>query len=338
MALPASGAISLNQVNVELGNAGTASINMGSAAVRGLFGVASGAIRLSDGYGKELPEYITATGGTITTSGDYKIHTFTGSSTFTISVLGNSAGSNTVEYLTIAGGGGGGVRGGGGGGAGGYRTATGFAVSVQSYSITVGAGGAAKQQNPGNVSRQGNVGSNSVFSSITSNGGGGGGAYGGINATSGGSGGGAGDFRGGSVKGTATAGQGYDGGQTNQLVGGGGGGGAGGVGQPNKLTGGYSGGDGGIGLASSINGTSITRAGGGGGCGGFYNASSVVGLGGSGGGGNGGGNQLTGTAFNGTINTGSGGGGYVNNSDVYVASHYSGSGGSGLVIIRYKFQ
>ena len=52
MALPASGAISLNQVNVELGNAGTASINMNSAAVRGLFGVASGAISMSDGYGK----------------------------------------------------------------------------------------------------------------------------------------------------------------------------------------------------------------------------------------------------------------------------------------------
>lgn len=52
MALPSSGAISLNQVNVELGNAGTASINMGSAAVRGLFGVASGAISMSDGYGK----------------------------------------------------------------------------------------------------------------------------------------------------------------------------------------------------------------------------------------------------------------------------------------------
>ena len=52
MALPASGAISLNQVNVELGNAGTASIDMNSAAVRGLFGVASGAISMSNGYGK----------------------------------------------------------------------------------------------------------------------------------------------------------------------------------------------------------------------------------------------------------------------------------------------
>ena len=52
MALPSSGAISLSQVNVELGNAPTVSIDMNSAAVRGLFGVASGAISMSDGYGK----------------------------------------------------------------------------------------------------------------------------------------------------------------------------------------------------------------------------------------------------------------------------------------------
>ena len=52
MALQSSGYISLNDVNVELGNSGTASINMGSSAVRDLFGVASGAISMSDGYGK----------------------------------------------------------------------------------------------------------------------------------------------------------------------------------------------------------------------------------------------------------------------------------------------
>jgi len=52
MALPSSGAISLNNVNVELGNSGTANINMGSSAVRDLFGVASGAIDMADGYGK----------------------------------------------------------------------------------------------------------------------------------------------------------------------------------------------------------------------------------------------------------------------------------------------
>lgn len=52
MALPSSGAISLNDVNVELGNSGTAQISMNDAAVRGLFGVASGQISMSDGYGK----------------------------------------------------------------------------------------------------------------------------------------------------------------------------------------------------------------------------------------------------------------------------------------------
>ena len=52
MALPASGQISLNDVNVELGNSATAQIGLGDAAVRGLFGVASGQISMSDGYGK----------------------------------------------------------------------------------------------------------------------------------------------------------------------------------------------------------------------------------------------------------------------------------------------
>jgi hypothetical protein len=52
MTLPASGTISLNQVNVELGLSGTASINMNAANVRGLFAVASGAISMSNGHGK----------------------------------------------------------------------------------------------------------------------------------------------------------------------------------------------------------------------------------------------------------------------------------------------
>ena len=52
MALPSSGAISLGQVNTELGLSATASINMGSTVVRTLFGIASGAISMSNGYGK----------------------------------------------------------------------------------------------------------------------------------------------------------------------------------------------------------------------------------------------------------------------------------------------
>lgn len=52
MTLPASGQITLNQVNVELGLSGTAQIGLGDANVRGLFDVATGQITMSDGYGK----------------------------------------------------------------------------------------------------------------------------------------------------------------------------------------------------------------------------------------------------------------------------------------------
>ena len=56
---------------------------------------------------QDLTAFITATGGTITTCGNFKIHTFTGPGTFTVSV-GNAAGSNTVDYLVGGAGGGGG--------------------------------------------------------------------------------------------------------------------------------------------------------------------------------------------------------------------------------------
>ena len=62
MALPSSGQITLNQVNVELGNSGTAQIGMNDAAVRGLFGIASGEIEMSDGYGKSSETVLTNEG------------------------------------------------------------------------------------------------------------------------------------------------------------------------------------------------------------------------------------------------------------------------------------
>tara|TARA_S200002703_G_scaffold141408_1_gene133259 strand:- start:877 stop:2328 length:1452 start_codon:yes stop_codon:yes gene_type:complete len=139
--------------------------------------------------------FVAATGGTITTCGDYKIHTFTSPGTFCVSSGGNVLGSNSVDYLVLAGGAGGGAGnqvpncnggGGGGGGAGGYRESSGAAsgcytasplgacvsalpVTAQGYPITVGGGGAAGTS----PSRQGVSGSNSVFSTITSAGGGG---------------------------------------------------------------------------------------------------------------------------------------------------------------------
>lgn len=52
MTLPASGAISFNDINVELGVAGTTQASLGQASFRALAGVASGAISMSDFYGK----------------------------------------------------------------------------------------------------------------------------------------------------------------------------------------------------------------------------------------------------------------------------------------------
>lgn len=53
MTLPSSGAISLSQVNTELGFGSTTQISLNDTSVRNLFGVSSGQISMSDGYGKQ---------------------------------------------------------------------------------------------------------------------------------------------------------------------------------------------------------------------------------------------------------------------------------------------
>jgi hypothetical protein len=140
------------------------------------------------------PTFISATGGTITTSGDYKIHTFTGDGCFVVASIGNCAAPapqrDKVDYLVIAGGGSGGFFYGGGGGAGGYRegkqacgsphtasplaATTGLPVTATTYPITVGAGGAAPTATPSSPVAN-DPGSPSIFSTITSAGGGRGG-------------------------------------------------------------------------------------------------------------------------------------------------------------------
>ncbi len=299
--------------------------------------------------------FIVATGGTITTSGNFKIHTFTGPGTFTVSNVGSGTPTAPalVDYLVVAGGGGsGGGEGTGGGGGGGYRESPGTAsgcysvsprgaapavslpVSVQGYPITVGAGGTA---GPDAV-ETGGVGGSSTFSSITSAGGGGGGGGGGAPGTgsNGGSGGGGGGRR--QTSGLAGTGnnppvnpaQGTNGGASINATSppcvdaGGGGGGAVAAGTEGSTN---QGGNGGTGATSSINGTPTGRAGGGGA--GAQGGGSPPGTGGSASqGGGAGGNP----GVAGSTNTGGGGGGI----------NYPGSagttGGSGIVIIRYKFQ
>jgi len=96
--------------------------------------------------GIQEPQFVSATGGTVLTCGNFKTHVFTGPGTFTVSNAGNVAGSNSVEYLVVAGGGGAG-RSSSGGGAGGLRTnvpspqTAGLSVTVQGYPIAVGGGG-----------------------------------------------------------------------------------------------------------------------------------------------------------------------------------------------------
>jgi len=289
-------------------------------------------------------KYVVATGGTVTCCGDYKIHTFTGPGTFTVTCAGNPGGSSTVDYLVVAGGGGAGTSSdaGSGGGAGGYRESSGTAsgcysvsplgacvsalpVPAQPYPITVGGGGSGSPGNPQN--QRGCSGSNSIFSTIISTGGGGGGG----NQSSpncgipGGSGGGGGDTAGAGNTPPVSPPQGNPGG----IRPGSGGGGATASGQDSPTTPApyFFGGAGGAGATSSINATPTARGGGGGGWG-----CTTGGAGGTGGGGAGA-SGIPAAGNPGTINTGGGGGGTnADNNDS------GGNGGSGIVIIRYKYQ
>ena len=353
------------------GTAGNAGLSTEGLAITLVFiDSTKGWLVTDSGLQSEAPPpaaYVTATGGTVTTSGDFKFHKFTGPGTFCVSNAGNALGSNAVDYLVVAGGGGGGAAYGGGGGAGGYRFSNGTAsgcytagpsplgasalpVTATGFPITVGAGGAASTGagSPGSMTTGGN-GVNSVFSTITSTGGGGGGAHmpgpgGQRDGKTGGSGGGGGSNDPGAGAGTGGAGntppvsppQGNNGGNgyhdAATFAVGGGGGGAGAVGGSTPTSPPYGPptiGSGGAGLTSCITASPVARGGGGGS--GAHPNRTPGGTGGTGGGGAGG---TSGAGTAGTVNTGGGAGGGGNN----VPSSNGGVGGSGIVIIRYKFQ
>jgi len=321
----------------------------------------------------QTKSYTSATGGTVTTSGNDKIHTCTGDGTFSVASIGNSVGGGSkVSYLVVAGGAGGAGAGGAGGGAGGFREGidspvssyttsplknpAGLTISASpgSYPVTVGGGGTGGDPHPSpGCNQKGDAGSNSVFSTITSAGGGGGGSQGDANPTArtsgvaGGSGGGAGQM---SYHPRAVVGagntppvsppQGNPGGQGNyagNTPGSGGGGGATAAGGSSSGSG--NAGAGGAGATTHITGSPVGYAGGGGGtaCAIHGQPAPVGGAGGSGGGGAArNGSNGAGTA--GTTNRGGGGGAGSSPGFCGGSSNAGGAGGSGVVIIRYKYQ
>jgi len=320
------------------------------------------------------PLGMTATGGVISDYTDpgpgnvYRAHVFTSSGTFDVTALSSTL-PNNVEYLVVAGGGAGGGQGrGGGGGAGGLRTnipgtplsiPTSYPVSVATYPVTIGGGGASipATSTPiapqtGSFSRFGEPGTNPVW--VYASGGGAGGNRGDNTGGSGGSGGGGGSGPSFAPGGSTVTSpdplspsvQGSDGGtsiQSAPAYGAGGGGGAGGVGYDGTSS---KGGNGGPGIQVLIAGPATTTnvgalnpgpgeyqwfAGGGGG--GTY-TNDTLGIGGVGGGGTGGDhpNGPESPGFPGTYATGGGGGGGGSTSD----GPPGGNGGSGIVVVRYQ--
>ena len=267
-----------------------------------------------------VPSSPKATGGIVSQDATYWYHMFPFSSTFTPTV------ALSADVLCIAGGGGGGS---GGGGAGGLLAFTSQSLTTTGYTVTIGSGGAGAS-----TGVAASNGGDSQFGSLTLVKGGGRGSYPTSNvAGSQGSGGGGAAYSGSTYQaaGTATSGQGNDGGAGP--TGGGyyasaGGGGAGAVGgNGNNSVGAGVGGIGSStysswGLATFtgqiVGGTAYFAGGGGGG------ADTNPAAGGYGGGGAG----SNSTSTSGLINTGGGGGGSSNGPTF-------GRGGSGLVIVRY---
>jgi len=329
-----SNTVVLGNLTLGLGISGSFALNIRRDSNTGLIIATSNTIVISG-----LSPYYNMTGGTISYSNQYKIHTFTTTANLVITAGSGDITNSNVDILVVAGGGGGTgnspvTNGYGGGGAGGLLNTISNLTTVLGpsgqYVIAIGGGGTATATpSPGSNSYIGAnifvaVGGGGAGNAVPSQPGGGG--------KPGGSGGGGGRYNvgGDGFNYPGPAQQGYPG-NPIQTPGdtGGGGGGAGGtatnppaVGAPFQI-------DGGIGLVVPISPASYGTpgpapgryfAGGGGGI-----ISSYIGTGGAGGGGTGNGS----IASTGNVNTGGGGGGG--------GTGGTGGGGSGIVIIRYPY-
>lgn len=299
MTLPASGAISLGQVNTELSRSATAALGLGDTAVRSLFGIATGAIDMNTGHGKS-------------------------------SVVAPSA----INVLVVAGGGGSGYTNDwpGAGGAGGLCTQTARGVSTgTTYTVTVGGGGSSGAGGANSVfdsitANGGGHGSATTDDVPSPSGGSGGGGGITVNPDSG-------DYLtappGLATQGSSGGASGYgNNGVTGPFYWGYSGSGAGGgAGAAPSMADANGSSTGGAGMSSSLSGAAAMYAGGGGG-----EWRYPYGVGGTGGGGNGlGYDSGTGSvvrhATAGAVNTGGGGG---------ASAYASTNGGSGIVIVAYS--
>lgn len=259
--------------------------------------------------------YAAPSGGTITTSGGNRIHTFNSTGTTSITFLVPI----TIQLLVVAGGGGGGgnntsASSGGGGGAGEYYYSASYSVQPGTYTVTVGDGGIAGIAS----GADGGDGGASVFDIISANGGGGGSTGGsGRPGRDGGSGGGCG--RAGATTGGASVktagGLGNKGGDCVEVssTSGAGGGGSATAGTDASPSGSIPV-PGGNGSANSISGASVTYAAGGtgGSRSGIYTPSA------------------------GTANRGNGGDGGPAGGTAGSNARNGGAGGSGIVVISYN--
>jgi hypothetical protein len=286
------------------------------------------------GIGVGVPK---ATGGNISSDGNYWYHTFTASGSLVTSK------ALTCDVLSVGGGGGGGWNNAGGGGGGEVDILSGLSIaSGVTKTVTIGGGGATATS----TSSAGANGVTTTFASDTSSLGGGGGGTGDASAanqagqTGGSGGGGALGSAGGSASGSNTniGATGFAVGSGPERYAGGGGGGATSAGGAANTSTRVSG-AGGQGYALSNIFSGLTISGlthfGSGGSGGIYVNGSTGTAGTAGTNAGTGGQQTSSGNVNPTSPTINGGGGGGGGSYVSVNSRNGSNGASGIVIVRY---